>query len=53
MQSGAIQLMKDRFDALSQRSPDDNVEFWFARDLMEPLGLRPLGKLSDRYSAGN
>ena len=38
MQSGAVQLMKDRFDALGQRTPEDNVEFWFARDLMEPLG---------------
>ena len=38
MQPGAVQLMKDQFDALSQRTPDDNVEFWFARDLMEPLG---------------
>lgn len=30
--------MKGRFDALSQRTPEENVEFWFARDLMEPLG---------------
>ncbi len=27
-----------RFDELSQRLPDDGIEFWFARDLMEPLG---------------
>lgn len=26
------------FDGLSQRIPDEDVEFWFARDLMEPLG---------------
>jgi DNA-damage-inducible protein D len=38
MESQAIQLMKKRFDALSQTLPDDGVEFWFARDLMEPLG---------------
>ena len=38
MKPNAIQLMKNRFDALSQRIPDENVEFWFARDLMEPLG---------------
>lgn len=38
MQAGAIQLMKERFDALGQLTPEDNVEFWFARDLMEPLG---------------
>jgi DNA-damage-inducible protein D len=38
MQSGAVQLLKSHFDALSQRTPDEDVEFWFARDLMEPLG---------------
>jgi DNA-damage-inducible protein D len=27
-----------RFDVLSQRLPDEDIEFWFARDLMEPLG---------------
>lgn len=38
MESKAIQLMKDHFDALSQTIPNEGVEFWFARDLMEPLG---------------
>jgi DNA-damage-inducible protein D len=38
MRSDTIQQLKDRFDALSQRVPDENVEFWFARDLMEALG---------------
>lgn len=38
MQSGAIQLLKNHFDTLSQCTPGDDVEFWFARDLMEPLG---------------
>lgn len=38
MQPGAIQLLKNHFDALSQRTPEGDVEFWFARDLMEPLG---------------
>lgn len=38
MKSDAIQQLKSHFDALSQRIPDENVEFWFARDLMEPLG---------------
>lgn len=27
-----------RFDELSRRLPDEGIEFWFARDLMEPLG---------------
>lgn len=30
--------MQDRFDTLSQKLPDNNIEFWFARDLQEPLG---------------
>ncbi|PKK89285.1 MAG: DNA damage-inducible protein D [Candidatus Wallbacteria bacterium HGW-Wallbacteria-1] len=38
MKSDAIQQLKNHFDALSQRISDENVEFWFARDLMEPLG---------------
>lgn len=38
MKSNAIQLLKYRFDALSQIIPEESVEFWFARDLMEPLG---------------
>ena len=38
MKSDAIQQLKNHFDALSQRFPDENVEFWFARDLMEPFG---------------
>ncbi len=27
-----------RFDELSQQLPDEASIFWFARDLMEPLG---------------
>lgn len=38
MESGVIQQLKNLFDGLSQRLPDENVEFWFARDIMEPLG---------------
>jgi DNA-damage-inducible protein D len=38
MQSGAIQQLKNNFDALSRRTPDEDIEFWFARDIMEPLG---------------
>jgi len=31
--------MQSQFDSLAQTVPEDeNVEFWFARDLMEPLG---------------
>ena len=38
MESQAIQLMKNHFDNLSQTISEEDVEFWFARDLMEPLG---------------
>uniref|UniRef100_Q3AQE6 DNA-damage-inducible protein D n=1 Tax=Chlorobium chlorochromatii (strain CaD3) TaxID=340177 RepID=Q3AQE6_CHLCH len=38
MQSQEIQQLKEQFDALSHTIPDEDVEFWFARDLMEPLG---------------
>lgn len=38
MESKAIQRMKSQFDALAHTTPEEGVEFWFARDLMEPLG---------------
>lgn len=31
-------MMQTQFDAMAQRAPDANIEFWFARDLQEPLG---------------
>lgn len=30
--------LQNRFDGLAQSAPDGGVEFWFARDLQEPLG---------------
>lgn len=38
MESTALQILKQRFDAISQRTDEQGVEFWFARELMEPLG---------------
>jgi DNA-damage-inducible protein D len=38
MKSETVQKLQSRFDALSQTIPDEGIEFWFARDLMEPLG---------------
>jgi DNA-damage-inducible protein D len=38
VKSETIQILQSQFDALSQRIPGEDVEFWFARDLMEPLG---------------
>jgi len=30
--------MQGQFDALAQEVPGEDVEYWFARDLQEPLG---------------
>lgn len=38
MDKAALITLQNRFDGLSQTVPDVGIEFWFARDLMEPLG---------------
>ncbi len=38
METETLQKLKSRFDTLSQNIPDEGIEFWFARDLQEPLG---------------
>lgn len=38
MKTETIQILQNQFDAISQRVPDDDIEFWFARDLQKPLG---------------
>jgi DNA-damage-inducible protein D len=38
MTDASVPQLTARFNELSQRLPDGGVEFWFARDLMEPLG---------------
>ena len=38
MDRNLIERMQSRFDTLAQTVPDESVEFWFARDLQEPLG---------------
>ena len=38
MKAETLQALQSQFDALSQKTPDEGVEFWFARDLMGPLG---------------
>ena len=38
MKIETIQILQNQFDAISQRIPGEDVEFWFARDLQEPLG---------------
>ena len=38
MDNKQVKDMQSQFDALAKRVPDENIEFWFARDLQEPLG---------------
>jgi DNA-damage-inducible protein D len=38
MDNSQIENMQSQFDNLAMRVPDENIEFWFARDLQEPLG---------------
>ena len=38
MDSRAIQRMQEQFDAIAHDIPGEEVEFWFARELQEPLG---------------
>lgn len=38
MDNKTIQKLQSQFDLLSKQIPEEGVEFWFARDLMEPLG---------------
>ncbi len=38
MHSEVIKKLQSRFDTLAQNIPGEEIEFWFARDLQEPLG---------------
>jgi len=38
VQGEIIKKLQSRFDALAQSVPGEEIEFWFARDLQEPLG---------------
>ena len=38
MKSETIQILQSRLDSLIRRIHDEDVEFWFARDIMETLG---------------
>lgn len=37
MSAQTIEHLKNRFDAMSHRLDEENIESWFARELMEPL----------------
>jgi len=43
MELQTVEELTNLFDSLGQRIPDEDVEFWFARDLMEPLGYARWG----------
>jgi len=38
MENQSLQVMQQRLDESAQIVPGENIEFWFARDLQEPLG---------------
>ena len=38
MNSELIHRMQSQFDAFGKSVPENGVEFWFARDLQEPMG---------------
>ncbi|MGD0665401.1 MAG: DNA damage-inducible protein D [Rhabdochlamydiaceae bacterium] len=38
MQGEIIKKLQSHFDVLAQNIPGEGIEFWFARDLQEPLG---------------
>lgn len=38
MNKGIIQLLKNQLDSLVQSVREENIEFWFARDLQELIG---------------
>ncbi len=38
MNKNMIKKMQSQFDSLACYMPDTDMEFWFARDLQEPLG---------------
>lgn len=38
MNTETVKKLQNQFDSLSRTIPEEGIEFWFARDLMEPLG---------------
>lgn len=38
MHSDMIEKLQSRFDRMAHAIPGENVEFWFAREVQEPLG---------------
>ena len=47
MNKEMIQKLQNQFDVLSRKAPDEDVEFWFARELQEPLGYAKWERFKD------
>jgi DNA-damage-inducible protein D len=47
MESHVIKKLQNQFDAIGNKAPDEDVEFWFARDLQEPLGYAKWERFKD------
>ncbi len=37
MDKSALIVLRNQFDGLSHTMPDEGIELWFAREMMEPL----------------
>ena len=47
MDKNTLRELHNQFDALSHTVPGENVEFWFARELQEPLGYAKWERFRD------
>jgi len=47
MDKNQIQKLQRHFDGLSHSLPEENVEFWFAREIQEPLGYAKWERFKD------
>jgi len=47
MDKTTVQTLANHFDGLSHMLPEDGIEFWFARELQEPLGYAKWERFKD------
>lgn len=47
MNKTSVQKLTNQFDGLSHTIPDESIEFWFARELQEPLGYAKWERFKD------
>lgn len=47
MDKTTVQTLTNHFDGLSHALPEDSIEFWFARELQEPLGYAKWERFKD------